>query len=401
MAKRGYWFVGFRNRFKRWRVLGWASVSAPLAVLVAALALRDWLSQEDRVWLHLQYLPSVKTYWLYYLIGVLAYFLLVLLFVAPVANQVTVADAIASERERANRRLRRYRERMRRPQDPRPESEDVIAESYITPEEQKLVWAYRNEHGFIIDTDEPNATLRALVVPYKNQRNHPSFRRVGDIDNVSGEISWTSYDEGGFRLNAGPVVWLSEERERLPFRRDSAAHRMVLATLGLTNSQNLCAVQRRNTTLGRQVTETHLVGDRWRVRVALFAPSESKALRRSDVIVERDGHSHWDGCPEGQPYLVGIGSWRNTNRLGLMIQAYGFLDRIRKNEDVNAEYEDWQRTGATFIERDYSEKEKSRFLFEKLGKGPFARLPEQPTTLTDRINRQIAVLERLEGTAKA
>jgi len=238
-----------------------------------------------------------------------------------------------------------------------------------------------------------------LVIPYKNQRNHPSFRRVGDINDVSGEISWGSHDQNGFRLNTGPVVWLSEERERLPFSRDSAAHRLVLATLGLADSQKLCAVQRRSTTLGKQVTETPVVGERWRVRVALFARSESKALRRSDVIIERDGHSYWDGCPEGQPYLVGIRSWRNTQRLEMIIQAYGFLTRIKNAEDFATEYEAWQRTGATFIEQDYSEKEKSRFLFEKLGKGKFARPPEQPKTLADRINRQIAVLERLEGKA--
>src|SRR5205085_3469963 len=288
-----FWRAAFAGRGLLW----WLLMPMPLAILAALVTLRDSMSLEDRSYFHLDYLPTVRTHKAQYLAYFLSWAIIVILYVVPKA----VNAVVQNERERTIRTLHRYQERMRQPPRPHPETDDVVAESYITPGEQAVVWAYRNEQGFIISSDETNATLRALVVPYKNQRNHPSFRRVGDISDVSGEVSWVNYDydQNSFRVNPGPVVWLSDERERLPFRRDSAAHRMVLAVFGLSDTQALSAVQRQSTTLGKQVTETPLVGDRWRVRVALFARSESKALRRSDVIIERDGHSYWDGCPEG------------------------------------------------------------------------------------------------------
>ncbi len=133
-----YWSQGTG----RW--LWWLLLTAPLSIPSAFIVIRDGvLPLRFRNTYLLEYLPSVRVYWYWYVIFALAYIIVVMFFVAPAANRVT----LATERERANEKLRRYRERIRQPQHPRPESEGVIAESYITPEEQEIVWAYRNEQG--------------------------------------------------------------------------------------------------------------------------------------------------------------------------------------------------------------------------------------------------------------
>jgi hypothetical protein len=390
VRKRGYWFAGFQHRFKHWRVLGWVAVSAPVGVLVAALAFRDWLSPEDRVWMHLQYLPSVKMYWPYYLIGVLAYFLLVLLFVVPAANQVTLAAAVAAEREHAKKKIERY-QRMRQSQtQPPPLPSGVMAESNIEPYAMETVGAYKDEHGFMIERSADDATLRALVIPYKNNRHHRSLRRVGDIDNVSAEISWVSWDGSGFNLRAGPAAWLSETKEKLSFGRDDQPNRLVLATTGMSDYSNLCAAQRQTATLSKAIREIPLIGSCWRVRINLHAESEPKPVAHYDLILDKDFFG-------SKPELVGIGVWKDIRVTKLQLAAWEFLKRVRSGEDITAEYEMWQTETAAFIGRNYEEKPKSKFLFEKRGgTGRFSPpRPKQPVTLEERIKRQLETLDEL------
>ncbi len=169
---RGYWSLGFRNRFRHWRFWGWALVTAPLWLIGAFILVRDGLlAPEYRNAYILQFLPSFRWYWHWYAIGLLIYCFGLLLFVAPVANQFK----LAAERERSDKKLRCY-QRLRQSQfHPPPPHREVIAESNIEPIAMETIHAFRNERGFIIETNETEATLRALVIPFKNNRNHRSL----------------------------------------------------------------------------------------------------------------------------------------------------------------------------------------------------------------------------------
>jgi hypothetical protein len=389
---RGYWALGFQHRFRRWRLFGWALVTAPLWLIGVFILVRDGLLPPDYRNLYiLQFLPPFRWYWHWYVIFVLVYGLGVLLFVAPVANQIT----LAAERERANKKVRRYR-RMRQPQGyPSPPPVGVIAESNIEPYAMEIIPAYRNELGFIIETSEGEATLKALVIPFKNSRHHRSLRRVGDIYDVSGEISWVSWDGGTFALKPGPAPWLSEEREKLPFRRDDQPNRLVLATAGISDYSNLCAAQRQTTTLGNAVREIPLFGDYWRVSIKLHAESETRAIARYNFIFERDGHVLWDYQPVGKPHLIDIHAWKNSQLLRIVLEGYSLLKGLRDGQDIANDHDAWQTATAEFLRRNYDEKPRSKFLFEKHGTGKFARTPSQPASLEDRIGRQIETLDEL------
>ena len=392
MAKRSrvYWAIGFRQRFPRWRWLGWALVTAPLWLIGAFILVRDGLLHADyantRI---LQFLPSFRWYWHWYVIAFLFYSFGVFLFVMPVANRITLTE----ERERSNRTIRRY-QRMRQAQ-PQAAPIGIIAESNIEPYKLETILACKNERGFIVETSAEKATLRALVIPLKNKRHHRTLRRVGDIYNVSAEVSWVSWDGDTFSLKPGPAAWLSEERTELPFRRDDQPNRLILAITGVSDYSGLCAVQRQTATLGEAVREIPLTGKYWWIGLVLNAELETKPIGRYDFILERDGHMFWDYLESGKPNLIASGSWKSGLLTKKILIGYDLLKRLQEGEEVVDDHANWQTETAQFLRRNYEEKPTSKFLFEKHGTGTLARTPAQPGTLEERISRQISTLDEL------
>src|SRR5437870_10820823 len=90
------------------RFLWWLLVTAPLWGIGAFILVRDGLlpPRYRDVYL-LQLLPNARVYWYWYAIGALAYVIIVMFFVAPAANRVTLRRV--KERHRAS--FRSYRER--------------------------------------------------------------------------------------------------------------------------------------------------------------------------------------------------------------------------------------------------------------------------------------------------
>jgi hypothetical protein len=334
----------------------------------------------------LDYLPSVRTHKAAYLAIILGYVIVVLLYVIPAATKAV----LAKERERSTKKIRRY-QRMRQSQTrPQPPPSGVFAESNIEPSPMETVSAYKDDQGFIIETTESNATLRAIVVPYRNNRNHRSLRRVGDIDRVSAEISWVTWGNNSFTvLKSGPAAWLSEKRERLPFGRNDPAHKLVLVSTDLSDYSNLYATQRQAATLGKAVRDNLLAGSCWRVRIAFYAEYEAKPVARYDWIFERDDDL------TAQPHILGASTWKHFRLTKHLLRGYDFLKRIREGEDVTREYESWQSDAAAFIGHNYDEKSKAKFLFEKREGSRYSRTPPQPTSLEDRVGRQIDTLDEL------
>jgi hypothetical protein len=386
-----YWMVGLQRRFPRWRVLGWVLVTAPLWIVGAFIVIRDGvLPPEYRdiyIW---QFLPAFRPNWSVYVIGFLIYVIILILFVVPVANHAT----LAAERERANKKIRRYqrmREGQRRPE---PDRRD-LAESNIEPYSLETIPACRNEKGLLIETSADKAELRALVIPFRNNRHHRSLRRVGDVYDVSAQISCFSWDGGTFDLRPGPAAWLSEEREKIPFRRDDQPSRLVLATTGVSDYSTLCVAQRQTATLGSAVREIPLSGNYWRVSVVFHSESETKPIARYGFVLLRDGHAFWDYITSGTPHLETYSLWKSSRLTKHILTGYDLLKRIRVGEDVVEEHQAWETETAAFLKRNFDEKSRSKFLFEKHSTGRFARQPEMPATLESRIGKQLDTLDEL------
>ncbi|HXL82456.1 MAG TPA: hypothetical protein VN951_16385 [Pyrinomonadaceae bacterium] len=364
-------------------------MTAPLWLLGVFILVRDGvLAPEHRNAYVLQFLPPFRWYWHWYAIFGLLYLIGLILFIAPTANRVKIAE----EKERSQKRVRRY-QRMRQsqfhPQQPLSVS-GVIAESNIEPFPMETVLAYTDDQGFIIETVESNATLRAVVIPYRNNRNHRSLRRVGDIEGVSAEISWSSWGNSSVTvLKSGPVAWLSEKREKLSFHRDDPAHKLVLVSTDLADYSNLYGVQRQAATLGKTIRDSKLFGSCWRVQITFYAESEAKPVARYDWIFERDEDLAIT------PHVLGTSTWKGFALTKHVLAGYDFLKRVRANEDIITEYETWQTDTAAFVRHNYSEKWKSKFLFEKHGNSRYSRTPPQPASLEDRIGRQIDTLNEL------
>lgn len=361
--------------------LWWLLVGAPLGILGAFSLIRDNVLPTRFRNLYLLQFISARSYWHWYVIFGLVYVIVVMFFVAPAANRATLKRLDELNRDNA----------------PPPPAQPVgvRAEPYVVADEMETVWAKKNDQGFIVETSESDATIRALVIPYKNQREHPSQRRVGDIDNVSSQISLESYDGESFRLTPGPAAWLSETRERLSFGRDDPTNRLVLATAALTDWSNLNAVQRQGATLGKAVREIPLEGSYWRIRVILHADSEPKPIARSDYIFERDARSVWGSSYHiSGPQLIDTATWRRERVKQFIIEADGFLKRDEEEIDktqLNQDSANWQRSTAKFISDNYGDKDKARF--EQTGK---SYQTAQPPSLAERLRSQRETLKQVE-----
>lgn len=276
----------------------------------------------------------------------------------------------------------------------------VTAEPNIERRSVEIVPACRDEQGFIIETDESSATLWAIVVPYRNERySRPVGRRVGDINGVVGEVSYIGYNEKYFALDRAIAVWLSENRERLAFVRDASPHRLIVATIEGTNKEKIYAVQRHGSTLGKSVRETLLVGDLFRVRISLFAESETKAVTKSDFMLERDGQMFWDNPIFAGPHLDSTATWRFGQTTRLILRGHDFWKRDREEgvnrEQLDADYAAWQNTVAEFVRRHYGDNEKAKFLFEKVMFGLDIGRHQQPSSFFERVTKQLDFLEHL------
>ncbi len=386
MAKHHFWKAGFAARGKLW----WSLVVAPLAILTALVMLREALSPDDRAYFHLDYLPSVRTHKAAYLAIILGYVIIVLLYLVPAA----IKAMLEKGRERSDEKIRRY-QRVRQ-SERRPESSRIdFAESNIEPYPMEIISAHRNERGFIVEASTDKAMVRALVIPFKNKRHHRSLRRVGDAYDVSAEVSWVSWDGETFDLKPGPAAWLSEEREKIPFRRDDQPSRLILATTSVSDYSNLCATQRQTATLSSAVREIPLTGTYWRVGVVFHSESEAKPIARYNFILERDGHVFWDYVETGTPYLITYNLWKDARLTKSILEGYDLWKRVREGEDVSEDHAMWQANTATFLARNFDAKPRSKFLFEKHGAGKFVRQPVQPTGLEERIGKQIDTLNEL------
>jgi hypothetical protein len=150
--------------------------------------------------------------------------------------------------------------------------------------------------------------------------------------------------------------------------------------------RGFAAIQRQNATLGNVTRETNIGVDLVRIRVALFAASERKALLRSDFMLE---------LAHPKPKLRPTSLWRWAELNGFILRAYHFLPP-QTDADPSAlegDYKVWEGEAAAFVQKHYNQEEASRFLFERKNTSTLQR--PLPRTFDERVTAQIAMLDGL------
>jgi hypothetical protein len=179
----------------------------------------------------------------------------------------------------------------------------IAADPNIIPRVETLD-VHRDRDGNIIE-GAGGRKSRAIVLRCKNERQSRPPRRVGNISNVCGQISYAGYGDRALRLPAESAAWLSQQGDKVDFGVD-ATHRLVVTVIdGKNENLRLSAVQRRSVGLGKGVNETPLTGDLFRVRVALYADFENDAIVDSDLMLDLNAFG------SDEPKLITRGAWKS------------------------------------------------------------------------------------------
>jgi hypothetical protein len=378
----------------RW--LWWLLVTAPLWSVGAFIAVRDGiLPPRYRELYLLQFLPSARIYWYWYVIFALAYVIVVMFFVAPAANGRTLRRV----KERHRESFRQYRERTTVnsaliPQGLQGDSAEPNIVLYL---DDDPIDVHSGSEGII--EGHSVFDLRALIITCKNEREVQPSRKVGGVGNVSGEITFRGYGARPFILPKEFCVWLSEPGDRVNFPV-GATQRLVVATF---EGDNLCAVQRRSAQRGPRVSSTKLAsdfGDLFRVQIALYADSERNALKQGDYMLERDGGALDNPQWAGKPLLVPTRLWREWKINNLMILGRALdvqLESEGESDVMQSRVTAWLAMVTAFKTRHLSTPIIGNPPTGQARKNAFNRgfgLGKAPTTLKGKINAAVHGLQQ-------
>lgn len=340
MVKRqlDYWSRGTG----RW--LWWLLVTTPLSIPSAFIVIRDGvLPLRFRNIYLLQYLPSARVYWYWYVIFALTYTIVVMFFVAPRANRAT----LHKEKERHRKSFRLYRERTGGadvgPSKPTPEP-NIVCELTET------IDAHRGYGGIVFEGDEPppvvrfehNNNVRAVVARYRNKVRLDG-KPIGGRGNVSAQVTYTPYD-GSKRLEVNRTTWLSDDKFRVVFGINDP-HALVVAAY----DGRLYSVQEDTHPIAeKKVKDILLSGDLFSVCVNLVFEEDSKIISTRHFMLEVTRQGVF------KVVLTETFEWKREKLASFGLEAHNMIKRQKQGEpeeDLEKEFQDWQIMVDNFLKQ--------------------------------------------------
>jgi hypothetical protein len=367
------------------RFLWWLVVTAPLWAIGVFIVIRDGvLPPRFREVYALQFLPSARTYWYWYVIGALVYVVIVMFFVAPAANRGTLREV--KERHRAS--FRRYRERIASsPPIPTLDlqtSHDLVKlKPNLVRSMGKLIEAHWEKNGVIVQGSSGSAagTFQVLPVLYHNSPDTRPKRRIAGLDAVYGELTYSYFDRNDIqKIHHG--AWLDESDNKVTIGI-TGKRNLVVATLESDNQ--LCALEREfDGAHPEGVTRPlELSSDLIKIRTRLIAASDGSIIDNFEMILEvlREPNfqvtlswafawkmSHLtDLRSKGydllfEAYAVGSEAHEKGKVIGDFFNAEILAASRARLEEIAVHAKKWESRAADFIGTHFGDKAKTDFL---------------------------------------
>jgi hypothetical protein len=300
--------------------------------------------------------------------------------------------------------------------------------------ESSIVDVYEGEHSVIIEgIHEGSQNFRALTSPYHNSPHTRPPRRIGVVNGVSAEITYSFFD-GSYPLTIHHGAWLSEKDNKVNFGV-TTKRSLIIATIGGANElyiieREFDGVHPEGVT--RRVKQ--LEGDLFKVQVRLITESDGEIInkremfltitREPDFTIELTWASVWKlrhlyrFQAEGYDLLMKLyGISEQAHEKGKAIEdffnAEVLAEKKKQEEAIAEQVKDWEAKAAVFIGLHLGEKQKEDFLksapsideglheakkqwFFRLGESQKEKFTRSYWTLIDTVDVRIKKLDGLQ-----
>lgn len=283
----------------------------------------------------------------------------------------------------------------------------VEIEPNIIALESEIYIAHNDEDGVIVEGEIRHRSvgggfwwaddnLLALTVPYRNRLYEEG--EVGEVGDVSAQITYYSFDTKKWPYEINRVAWLSEEESYVSFGLNDT-HRLVIVTAEGDKESHLYAVTRDffGARKGRETRRMELLGDLFRVRISLLSESRNKVIKKSDYMLETRRE------PEFDIELTTTIAWQCSRLSTFMSEGIVLVERHdggESEERLIGPAEEWNNRVCSFLVSHLGESYKLKFAVipltseSKIARGLRSSLLA-PTTLAGKILAKMRVLESI------